>query len=220
MLVLMMLFNGVAAMAEGGEKQNAEVQEQEEFVLRNGIKFGMSSEEVFKLESEYGVELRNTTGTEVYNVTADGVKVLGNEGCSLYYNFAEDDKMDSMVYYLTGSFDEFYTYLGGKYGQPLIDRYGQFLDIGKAPDAKEYIDRMWIDYFGFEASNANYTQWWHPVGEDGYVDILLMRVNLTRSTTTNRYTLNILSYTYRTNEEKESILADIKAEAERTKDDL
>lgn len=179
----------------------------------------MSKEEVYKLESEYGVELR-TVILPTFTETADGVTVLGDSGCSLYYDFTADDKMDSMAYFLTGDFDNYYTYLKGKYGDPVIDRYGQFLDIGEAPNAKDYIDDMWIEACGFEASNANYTQWWYPVGEEGYIDILLMRVNLTRSTTTNRYTTLILSYTYRTNEEKDRIMAELLEEAERTKDDL
>ena len=216
LLAILMLFSGFNTLAETDTTQEVGT---EEFTLRNGVKFGMSKEEVYKLESEYGVELR-TVILPTFTETADGVTVLGDSGCSLYYDFTADDKMDSMAYFLTGDFDNYYTYLKGKYGDPVIDRYGQFLDIGEAPNAKDYIDDMWIEACGFEASNANYTQWWYPVGEEGYIDILLMRVNLTRSTTTNRYTTLILSYTYRTNEEKDRIMAELLEEAERTKDDL
>ena len=69
LLAFLMLFGGFNTLAETDTTQEVGT---EEFTLRNGIKFGMSREEVSNLELENGTELRTVKSRPIYALKADG----------------------------------------------------------------------------------------------------------------------------------------------------
>ena len=215
LLAFLMLFGGFNTLAETDTTQEVGT---EEFTLRNGIKFGMSREEVSNLELENGTELRTVKSRPIYALKADGVTVSGDDGCSLSFNFT-DDKLDSMAYWLTGNANNYYSTLCGKYGSPLIDVASEYVAIGEAPTAYDYIKKLWVDE-GWKASSPTYVQWWYPNGEDSYIDILLMVVDIQKGEPSNTHTVKILSYTYRTNAELSKAVEAATAAAEESKNDL
>ena len=114
-LVITLALSMVAAMAE-----------EEEFSVRNGIKFGMTPDEVRAIEAENGNENGEEFGR---TISYENVSVAGYPGTTIEYWF-EDDSLFQIVYFIgaaTGDETEknakaivsdLYGSLKEKYGEP------------------------------------------------------------------------------------------------------
>ena len=112
---------------------------EEEFSLHNGVKFGMTSEEVAAIEEASGFKYHqyDTHGT------IDG-KIAGQEDASIffYYNnspdaydipYCEDNGLYKCTYgFSNGSYDTLYDALVSKYGQATYDLNDQHISVSQS----------------------------------------------------------------------------------------
>lgn len=129
---------------------------EEEFTLHNGLKFGMTKEEVYETEKAAGVQL---TEDEIFDYVWKGT-IAGQINSKLEISINGDFGL-STVYYSFDSLESYDTLNNG-----LIEKYG------KTPYSSEtgvYLDEPTTDHinslpyvFTDTYSNARYSQWLIP----------------------------------------------------------
>ena len=132
---------------------------EEDFTLHNGLKFGMSKEEVYETEKTAGVEL---TEGEFWDYEWNGT-IAGEMNSKLCLYFWDDDTGLTKVIYefnTLGSYDTLNNGLIEKYGEtPYSSKTGVYLD---EPTTNH------VDNLGFAIdtySNADYSQWLIPYSD-------------------------------------------------------
>lgn len=141
MMVLMLMFSSVAAYAEGSRIE-------EDFTIRNGIKFGMSVEDVRIMEEALGGNAEGETRTKNssamgsvtrwgYHVDSiAGIACTGNS-TTLNYYFNANELLEGVEYWFgyyspsvgRANYNEIYGLMCEKYGTPLHDGDGKLFDV-------------------------------------------------------------------------------------------
>lgn len=147
---------------------------EDDFSIRNGIKFGMTVEEVREIEE--GEVSGNTVEVEIYNSSLMGtVKKVGyhkesiagipctGNGENLMYYFNINSGLLEEIGYWYGYYDsasgkeyynELYNLMCEKYGNPLHDNDGKLFDI---------ITNAFVNYFLFSSGGSSpkirYAEW-------------------------------------------------------------
>jgi len=197
----------------------------EEFTLRNGIKFGMTTEELVQFEKEQGIELVQTASSNLIwpaidRLEADFISIAGQEGSSLAY-VLDNSKLSSCFYTYTSRMellgcksigeDVVLASLKEKYGEP-VAQGDSFIDIGKGYDALDMMYHLTKtdDYFGSGRITNSFYQWLCP-STNGTVDIMLITINSSNSLAKE---YRIISYSLRT--EAEMLIKEMKDEQKNT----
>ncbi len=194
----------------------------EEFSLRNGVKFGMTENEVIQTEnigfedadwskytslkairSEEPLTLAGADGTIVYFFDKNEGLVAcfyRHNGMSLFGNIINDSDNQAVIDKLTE-----------KYGQP-IGKDSDFVAIGNYIDAVDYYNEQYFD----APYDLTFYQWLSPI-DNGYVDIMFLYTRYREGGSPDSRTI---TYTFRTNEEVEAVLDQIQQKEDSLNNDL
>ena len=72
------------------------------FSVRNGVKFGMSIEDVSSIETQNGIDVKpNRTSIQI-----DNISIAGFDGGEIYYHFSDDNKLTLFKYIWREKFDD------------------------------------------------------------------------------------------------------------------
>jgi len=131
---------------------------EEEFTLHNGLKFGMTKEEVYEAEKAAGVPL---TEDELYDYTWEGT-IAGERNSKLFILIN-----DSGLYKMHYEFDSLESY--DTLNNGLIEKYGK---TTYSSETGVYLDEPTTDHidsipyvFTDTYSNARYSQWLIPYSD-------------------------------------------------------
>lgn len=209
--------------------KEAQTKKAEPFTLRNGIKFGMTANEIKELEKSSGYEFEETdkrnnyfkSGT--YRLVCDNIEVAGREGSDVAYLF-DNNKMTSCVYYASDIWrepfnnDSIISTLKQKYGEPIATGE-KYIDIGKAFDALDNYSVFYSEQNGQGGyCHLNDYYQWIVETEGGYVDIMFLMFDWRGGG--NTYNYRFISYTFRTQEEWVAVQDEIQHKKDSMNSDL
>lgn len=213
-LAITLALSMVAAMAE-----------EEEFSVRNGIKFGMTPDEVKAIEAELGSPLKSEDSDPVYkgtDYTLDYwyVPVAGYEGTAIYYYF-KDNALFEIVYHFNANSElsttkdgalkiarDIYQGLADKYGEADEDGSGIYYDV----PSYEFRRALTAPY---DLEIAAYSEWLKKI-KDGYLTIDLF-VRGDGYPKIDRYTTTLAYHKSTTEEVESKIESEKQAEEEKQK---
>ena len=181
MLVILLTFSSMAIAEFSFPKI------EEDFSIRNGIRFGMTREEIITLENATLQSDKNNS------VKYSDVTLMGIKKVYLDYYFTSSNKMSGFVYHTLAvpgiDFDSFSAILCQKYGDPfirgdLISKYSTpawLSDATKSLIRGEYDpDTLWVDIAGVSKDGTvkltDYASWYieYP---DGFLMIEFVECN-------------------------------------------
>lgn len=197
----------------------------EEFSLHNGSTFGMTKEEVVELESNAGITFEeSTSGNNFFPSNLPRLEATtyaaGREGTSVYYLFNKNEKVNSLLY-ISSDFmqepienDDVLNTLNEKYGKPATEGDKCIAFNGEAYASLDVYTNYTRRYPTENVKITLFSQWLYPYDE-GRIDIQIMMLDV-------GYGLHyrIISYSYRTPEEINTMAEEAEQMAEDLNSDL